>query len=71
MLFFFKLMEIYIDKEDQKIIKNYKGSLKNLLKDLKINAGTVIVVRDANLITEDTILNNTDKIKILSVVSGG
>jgi len=45
--------------------------VSDLLNQLKINPEVVIVVRDNEVITEDEILHDQDKIELLSVVSGG
>ncbi|MBS3103897.1 MoaD/ThiS family protein [Candidatus Woesearchaeota archaeon] len=49
----------------------FTGDVKGLLEKLKINPETVIVVRDDELLTDDVVLKNNDKIKVLSVISGG
>ncbi len=46
-------------------------SVGALLKKLNINLVTVLVVKNGILVTEDSKLSEKDKIKILSVVSGG
>ena len=66
-------VNVFIDREN----KNTKLELGNnsivldLLKKLSINPVTVIVSRNNELILEDEKLNNNDKVKILSVISGG
>ncbi|MDP3728205.1 MAG: sulfur carrier protein ThiS [bacterium] len=63
-------MKVYYDRED----KNYEVKAKNvkdMLKELKINKNSVIVVVNGTIVTEEYILKTKDKIKILSVVSGG
>ncbi len=44
---------------------------RDMLKKLDILPDTVLVVRDAQLITEDTILKDEDTIKLVAVISGG
>ncbi len=44
---------------------------RDLLKKLDILPDTVLVVRDGQLITEDTILKDEDNIKLVAVISGG
>jgi len=61
---------VYYDKEK----KNYKvkgKTVNEILKELKIKSNTVIVVINNTVVTEDKKINKEDKIKILSVVSGG
>ncbi len=44
---------------------------RDLLRKLEIPQDTVLVVRDGQLITEDTILQDDDNIKLVAVISGG
>jgi sulfur carrier protein ThiS len=64
-------MEILIEKTKKCIKKKFKGKLSKLLKVLDINPGTVVVTRNNTLITTEDALSDKDKIKIMSVVSGG
>ena len=66
-------MEIFLERENKTInieIKN-KKSLIEILKQLNISNDSVILVKNNNICLEDEIVSNKDKIKILSVVSGG
>lgn len=63
-------MEVYIEKEDKTANIEAK-TVKELLEKLKINPTTVLVVRDDSLITEKSELKNSDKIKLIPVISGG
>lgn len=64
-------MKIFIEKTNKKIEKNFTGTVRKLLNELKINPETVLVTRNNKLITEDVKLKDQDEVKILSVVSGG
>ncbi len=66
-------INIFIEKENKsrKIELNEDSIAKNLLKKLNINPETVIISRNNELILENEKLKNNDKIKILSVISGG
>ncbi|MGV8086805.1 MAG: MoaD/ThiS family protein [Candidatus Woesearchaeota archaeon] len=65
-------MKIYIEKDDRSLeLKHDKIICKELLSELKINPSTVIIVKNDEVILEDEIIENSDEIKILSVVSGG
>ncbi len=64
-------MEIFVERSKKKYKKNFSGKAKTLLKLLKIELGTVLIVRNGALITEEDDLNNTDRVKIVSVISGG
>lgn len=66
-------MEIYFEKENKtkKIVLKTPITLKELLKKLDVNLDSVILVKNDEICLEDEILTNKDKIKLLSVVSGG
>ncbi len=63
-------MEILIERKNKKVNMEAK-TVEELLKKLKINSTTVIVSANDELVTEDYKLNKKDKIKIMSVISGG
>ena len=66
-------ISVFYDKENkEKTIEIGKNaSVKGLLANRKINPVTVIVSRDNNIITEDEKVNDNDKIRLISVISGG
>ena len=66
-------VKVFIDKENKNIKLELENSstVSELLKKLNINPVTVIVARNNELILEDEKLNDYDKIKIPSVISGG
>ncbi len=66
-------ISVFFDRENrEKTIEIGKNSsVKDLLADMKINPVTVIVSRDNNIITEDEEVNDKDKIRLFSVISGG
>jgi len=66
-------INVFIDRENKNTTMEVdKNSIvTDLLKKLNINPVTVIVSRNNELILEDEKLNDNDKIKILSVISGG
>ena len=61
---------LYLEREN-KVVKVKKLVVKEILKELNINATTVIITKNNELITEDAKLSDKDKIKILPVISGG
>lgn len=63
-------MEVYIERED-KTVEIEAKTAKELLEKLKINPTTVLVVRNDSLITEKSELKDSDKIKLIPVISGG
>jgi len=63
-------MKAYYDKDKEE--HEFKSTnVKDMLKELKILKNTVVVSVDGELVTEDYKIKEKDKIKILSVVSGG
>lgn len=66
-------VNVFIDKKNKNmaIELNKASTIYDLLKKLGINPVTVIVSRNNELVLEDEKLNNSDKIRILSVISGG
>lgn len=67
-------MELTLFNEKEQSTKKISFSGKNvksLLAKLKINPETVIIARNNEIIIEEEILKDKDKLEILSVVSGG
>ncbi len=64
-------MEVYVERENKKRKLKFTGTAKELLKKLRINQTAVLVIRNKELITLDEKIKEKDKIKIVSVVSGG
>lgn len=63
-------MKVYIEKTGKTANVN-APSVSLLLKKLKINPVTVLVVKNGALVAEDAKLTEKDNVKILAVVSGG
>ncbi len=64
-------MEIFIERTKEKKTMNFKGTVEQLLNKLNQNKEAVLVAVNDELVTNDYKLKPTDKIKILSVISGG
>ncbi|MBS3118423.1 MoaD/ThiS family protein [Candidatus Woesearchaeota archaeon] len=64
-------MEVYLERENKKRNLKFTGTAKELLEKLGINEAAVLVIRDKELITLDEKIKEKDKIKVVSVVSGG
>lgn len=63
-------IKVYIEAQDKTRTVNAK-SIREILQKLKVNPTTVIVVKDNEVITEEAKLKENDRIKLLSVISGG
>ena len=65
-------MKVYIERENRYLNLNLeKTDGKSLLEKLNINPSAVILVKNDEVVLEDETFENSDEIKILSVVSGG
>ena len=66
-------ISVFFDKENKEKTIEVGGnaSVKDLLNKMNVNPVTVIVSRDNNIITEDEKVNDNDKIRLFSVISGG
>ena len=66
-------INVFVDRENKNKEVELEGNstVAVLLEKLDINPVTVIISRDNELILENEKLNDNDKIKVLSVISGG
>lgn len=66
-------MEIFLEKENKNINVELeqKSSITNVLKKLDISVESVIILKNDEVTIEEDFVENKDKLKILSVVSGG
>jgi sulfur carrier protein ThiS len=63
-------IKVYIDKSKESKIVDCE-SIKEIIKKLNLNLEEFIIVKNGELITENTKLKDKDEIKFLSVMSGG
>lgn len=66
-------MEIFYEKENktENISLENPKTIKEILKEKNISIDSVIIVKNDNVCLEDETVCNTDKLKLLSVISGG
>lgn len=64
-------MKVFIERENKNKQLKFNGTVSKLLQQLKLNPATVLVARNSVLVTESDKLNDSDEVKILSVISGG
>lgn len=66
-------INVFLDRENKEktIELDINSSVKDLLAKMNINPVTVIASRDDNIIMEDEKINDKDKIRLISVISGG
>lgn len=63
-------IQVYNEREDKSHELDV-NSIDEILKQLNINLEEVIIVKNKQVVTKDTKLEDNDKIELLSVVSGG
>ncbi|MFC1648341.1 MoaD/ThiS family protein [Nanoarchaeota archaeon] len=64
-------MKVFVERKGKKLNVDFEGTGVELLKRLKVNSEEVILVRNGEVVTTDAELENSDKVDVLSVVSGG
>lgn len=66
-------MEIFYEKENktENISLENPKTIKEILKEKNISLDSVIIVKNDNVCLEDETVCDTDKLKLLSVISGG
>lgn len=67
-------MELWVfrERDNSTATVDFSGkTVKDLLAELRINPETVLVVRQGEVVPEETLLTDKDRIELLSVISGG
>lgn len=64
-------MLVTIEKTGESKELTFNGKALKLLEQLGLNIEEVIITQNGSVIAEDTVLADSDSIKLLSVVSGG
>lgn len=64
------MVKVFIERENRNEEVKAETAIA-LLKQLKINPENVLIVRNNELVTDESKLNDKDEIKLLSVISGG
>lgn len=64
---------VYLERDEKTVEVSLKNinNIGDLLKHLNINPVTVVVTKNNEVSTEEEKITSKDKIKIISVVSGG
>ena len=64
------MVKVFIERGN--ISKDVEASsIKEIMNKLNINREVVIIVKNNEVVTEDTKIKDNDEIKFLSVISGG
>lgn len=64
-------MRVTLLPQNRTITFPKRMSVASLLKKLDLLPGTVMVIRDAGLLTDDEVIQLDDEIEVRSVISGG
>ena len=48
-----------------------KKTVRQVIEEVGLIPDTVLAVRDGKLLTEDTVLNPDDEVRLIGVISGG
>ncbi len=64
-------MKVILRNPRREIEISGKRRVKELLVELDILAGTVLVIRDSELLTSDAVVGDQDVIELRPVMSGG
>lgn len=64
-------MKVFIEKNNDIKEINFSGTVLELLKKLKINHHTVMVVSNDKEVKLDDKLKNSDSVRLLDIVMGG
>ena len=65
-------ISVFFERENKEQKVDFSGStVKELLEFINVNQEEVLVVRNNEVITSDTVLSDNDSLMLLSVISGG
>lgn len=65
-------MKIHVESRDFKKNVSFSGrTVKQLMKELKLNSENFVIARNGEIVLEDEKLVDGDKIKLFPVISGG
>ncbi len=66
-------MEIFLEKDNTTITHTISGevTISKVLQELNITIESVIILKNGDVTIEEDTVENTDSLKVLSVVSGG
>ncbi|MEO6029753.1 MAG: thiamine biosynthesis protein ThiS [Candidatus Binatia bacterium] len=64
-------MQIRLEPQGKQITVSGRKRVGDLVQSLGILAGTVMVIRGDELLTDDEFVDDTDSIELRAVISGG
>jgi sulfur carrier protein len=64
-------MKLILADRDERILKHDPATVEQILREAGINPLDVIVSRNGNLISEDTVVGADDEIRVIRIAHGG
>jgi len=64
-------MKLILSDHDERIIEHCPASVEQILLEAGINPLDVLVSRNGNLISEDTVVGDEDEIRVIRIAHGG
>ena len=65
------MVKVFIEREKRDVEEKFSGRISELLAKLHVNAETVVVVKNGEVVSEEERCGGDDELKLLSVISGG
>jgi sulfur carrier protein len=64
-------MKLILSDHDERIVKHSPAPVEQILLEAGINPLDVLVSRNGNLISEDTVVEDEDEIRVIRIAHGG
>ncbi len=64
-------MKLILSDHDERIIEHCRATVEQILLEAGINPLDVLVSRNGNLISEDTVVGDEDEIRVIRIAHGG
>ncbi len=64
-------MKLILPDHDERIIEHCPATVEQILLEAGINPLDVLVSRNGNLISEDTVVGDEDEIRVIRIAHGG
>ncbi len=64
-------MKVILRNPTREVEFTGKRRVRDLLKELRVNPETVLVIRGGSLLTGDELLQEADEVEVRPVISGG
>jgi sulfur carrier protein len=64
-------MKLILSDHDERIVEHSPAPVEQILLEAGINPLDVLVSRNGNLISEDTVVEDEDEIRVIRIAHGG